>query len=95
MTVSQSASQEISRQKLGRVDLLAVLVTVTKSTIQENCWQKLGIGINILVVLVTVFLSASQKIFWQKLGRGRFAGSFSDWHQICQSGILLTEMGEM
>ena len=75
--------------------MLAVLVTVTKSTIQENCWKKLGIGVNILVVLVTVSLSASQKIFWQKMGRGRLAGSFSDWHQICQSGKLLTDMGEV
>ena len=48
-------------------NMLANLVTVTKSASQEICWQKWGVG-NLPADLVTVTKSASQEICWQMWG---------------------------
>ena len=81
------------RNGVGALNLLAYLVTLTKSVQTGNpAGQKLGVWVNLLVVFSDCFTkSASQEIFCQKWQE--CACRLSDCHQICQLEHLLAEMG--
>ena len=95
MTFTTSANQEINWQKLGsEFNLLADVVTVTKSDSQQICWQILAKGKSAGRFSNCHYICQSGSLLKEIGCWGRSVGGISDCFPICQSGNLLAEIGE-